>query len=306
MDLSRRGPLTASEKIMLSQTLQIFTLDGLGAGLRDTTGRLMFHGGTSISTTLGSPRWSEDLDFVVSPSMANDLSRLRGDVERIAAKRIEEITPGATFEIIDKGKARGKVREDDPGSVMRWVGRWEHPMRLGAVKIKNEFYIAEPSIVDEYQTRQALPQALGIACYHALPCATLETIWSDKIMAMSARPVMKWRDVFDMGHIMEQIEAVSDASLLERMEVAARSYRSDTAALLDNLHRDELIHLKDHYDTFESDMRKWLPVDTFESFKQEGRLLRYHNACIDQITRARNILSYELEAPEAGDTSCDF
>lgn len=305
MDLSKRGPLTAVEKTLISQTLQIFTLDGLGAGLSDKSGRMMFHGGTSISTTHGSPRWSEDLDFVVSPGMARDLSRLRPEIERIAARRIEEITPGARFELVDKGEAKGKVRVDDPGTVMRWVGRWEHPMRVGAVKIKNEFYIAEPGIVRDYQTRDATPCAIGISCYSEIPCATMETIWSDKIMAMSARPVMKWRDVFDVGYIMDRMPVVPDETLFERMDVAARSYRSRTDQLLENLDRQELVDLADHYEAFENDMRKWLPADDFDAYLREGLLERYHSSCIAQIARAKDILRVQLNGP-GSEMSCGF
>ncbi|MFX4300266.1 nucleotidyl transferase AbiEii/AbiGii toxin family protein [Pseudosulfitobacter pseudonitzschiae] len=305
MDLSKRGPLTAVEKTLISQTLQIFTLDGLGAGLSDKSGRMMFHGGTSISTTHGSPRWSEDLDFVVSPGMAGDLSRLRPEIEKIAARRIEEITPGARFKLVDKGDAKGKVRVDDPGTVMRWVGRWEHPMRVGVVKIKNEFYIAEPGIVREYQTRDATPQAIGISCYNNIPCATLETIWSDKIMAMSARPVMKWRDVFDVGYIMDKLPEVADDTLFERMGVAARSYRSSTERLLENLDRQELVDLADHYDAFEADMRKWLPSFDFEEHFRDGRLKAYHGSCVMQVERAKEILALRLKGP-GSDMSCGF
>ena len=306
MDLNKRCHLTANEKTMLSQTLQLFTLDGLAEGLSDATGRLVFHGGTSISTTLGSPRWSEDLDFVISPTMARDLENLRLQIEKIASDRIAEITPGARFSLVDKGKARGKVREGDPGEVVRWVGRWEHPMRIGVVKIKNEFYIAEPDIVKTYETRAARPTAIGIDCRNDLPCATLATIWSDKIMAMSARPVMKWRDVFDMGHVMEHIGDVSEKFLFERLEIATQSYRSTLEDLYVNLARPELVQLEDHYEVFESDMEKWLPEPTFKTYVGTGRLRKYHSECIEQIARAREIIEdYTLDVKEEG-LQCDF
>ena len=57
MDFSKRGHLTPAEKTMISQTLQIFTLGGIAGSLSDMKGRIMFHGGTSISTIHSSPRW---------------------------------------------------------------------------------------------------------------------------------------------------------------------------------------------------------------------------------------------------------
>jgi hypothetical protein len=306
MDLSQRGHLSATEKTMLSQTLQIFTLDGLASGISDLHGRMVFHGGTSISTVHGSPRWSEDLDFVISPSMSIDLENLRASVERTAAARIDEITPGAKFTLTDKGKATGKVREGDPGEVVRWVGRWEHPNRIGVVKIKNEFYVAEPEVVRTYDTLEGMPSAIGLACSDALPCATMETIWADKIMAMSARPVMKWRDVFDMGYIMERIGAVPDDVLYERMGVATRSYRSTLSELHANLARPELKALEQDYHTFEADMKKWLAGPDFERHLSEGQLRQYHGACVDQIIRARNIIEDYIPELKDDELTCDF
>lgn len=308
MDLSKRGHLTPAEKTMVSQTLQIFTLDGIAGSLDDMKGRIMFHGGTSISTIHGSPRWSEDLDFVISPEMSKDLDAVRAEVERQAAERIDEVTPGAKFELIDKGKARGKVRDADPGTVMRWTGRWEHPSRIGAVKIKTEFYIAEPDITAQYKAEDAIAEAVGIEAYDAIPAATLDTIWADKIMAMSARPAMKWRDVYDMGYVMAHMEPVSDDALYERLEVACASYRSSMGAIRTGLQRDYLATLPESYDTFRTDMETWLPGMAFDKAIELGSLETYHAACVAQIDRAQEMIASrapELKVEEE-DYSCGF
>jgi hypothetical protein len=309
MDLSKRAPLTPSEKTMVSQTLQIFALDGIAGAVHDMPGRLMFHGGSSIATVHGSPRWSEDLDFVVSPEMSNELDAVREQVEAIAAERIADITPGAKFELIDKGKARGKVREADPGTVMRWTGRWEHPNRHGVVKMKTEFYIAEPDVTARYKTAPALPEAIGIEAYESIPAATLETIWADKIMAMSARPVMKWRDVYDMGFAMERIEGCSDDELFARLEVACESYRSDMSNIYQGLGRDYLVDLSDNFPVFADDMKKWLPAVVHERGIESGQLNQYHEACIEQIDRARRIILDrvpDMTKGEEVDFECGF
>ena len=306
MDLSKRGHLTPAEKTMISQTLQIFTLDGIAGSLGDTKGRIMFHGGTSISTIHGSPRWSEDLDFVVSPSMSNDLDAVREEVERQAAERIDEVTPGAKFELVDKGKARGKVREADPGTVMRWTGRWEHPSRIGVVKIKTEFYIAEPDITALYTTFDATGEAVGIETYHPIPAATLDTIWADKIMAMSARPAMKWRDVYDMGYVMDHMGQMSDDDLYKRLEVACASYRSSMTTICDGLQRDYLADLSSNYQTFKNDMQSWLPGMAFDKAEELGALEKYHEACVTQIDRARMMINARVAEPDDEDYACGF
>lgn len=290
MDLSKRGHLTASEKAMLAQMLQVYVLDGLGETLKDPSGRLVFHGGTAISSVHGSARWSEDLDFVVTPRMSGDLEAVRQHVEARASARIQDITPGARFELIDKGRARGKVREADPGTVMRWTGRWEHPMRHGVVRMKAEFYLADEAVVARYDTLQARPEANGIEADHTLPAATLETIWADKIMAMSARPAMKWRDVHDMGFIMQKIGDVPDDRLFERLEVARDSYRSDMAAIHEGLGRESLATLPDAFDAFAADMATWLPEMALNRGRGMQTLRSFHASCCDQVERARRMI----------------
>lgn len=303
MDLSRRGPLTPSEKTMVSQSLQIFILDGIAAAIGNMTGRLMFHGGTSISTIHGSPRWSEDLDFVVNPEMSRELDEARALVEQQAADRISAITPGAKFELIDKGKARGKVREADPGTVMRWVGRWEHPNRIGVVKMKAEFYIAEPDVTARYRTEKALPEAIELEAYEEISAATLDTIWADKIMAMSARPVMKWRDVYDMGFAMERLGGVSDDDLFERLSVACSSYRSNMKSIHEGPGRDYLANLPETFATFRDDIRSWLPGMAYDKALDNGKLEAYHQVCVEQISRAREMIAERV--PEIGNAGKD-
>lgn len=296
---------------MISQSLQIFALDGIAGAVHDMPGRLMFHGGTSISTIHGSPRWSEDLDFVISPAMSHELDAVRELVEGQARARIADVTPGADFQLIDKGKARGKVREADPGTVMRWVGRWEHPNRIGVVKMKAEFYIAEPDIAARYQTRHAYPEAIGLESQAEIPAATLDTIWADKIMAMSARPAMKWRDVYDMGYAMERISETGDDALFERLEVACASYRSDMRDIHAGLARDYLATLDGAFETFSQDMKAWLPARAWETAMENGTMAAYHESCVTEIARARRIIAERVPgcdevAVEDEDYECGF
>jgi hypothetical protein len=61
--------LTASEAFGLRQALHVATLDALMASRRWEPGDLIFQGGTSLHLTHGSPRYSEDLDFLVNSSL---------------------------------------------------------------------------------------------------------------------------------------------------------------------------------------------------------------------------------------------
>lgn len=308
MNMSQRGHLTPSEKTLTAQTLQIHMLDAIAKGAKNKSGRMVFHGGTSIATVRGSDRWSEDLDFVISPSMAEELEKIRGEVEDQANRRIQDITPGAEFELLDKGFQKGKVRVADPGTVMRWTGRWKHPNRLGVVKVKVEFYVAQPHVVALYDADEAKPEAVGVRSFHELPCASLKTFWADKIMAMSARPAMKWRDVFDLGFIMERLGDVSDQDLIERLGIAKDSYRSSFSEVLSGLQRDMIMSVPEARETFIQEMEPWLPVLDYTRLKGNGSLDRYFDSCCSELERARIVISRLLNEPvpqiTSGDEEC--
>lgn len=61
--------LTAAEAFDLRQALHVATLDALMASRRWEPGDLAFQGGTSLHLVHGSPRFSEDLDFLVNSSL---------------------------------------------------------------------------------------------------------------------------------------------------------------------------------------------------------------------------------------------
>lgn len=61
--------LTSTEAFDLRQALHVATLDALMASRRWEPGDLVFQGGTSLHLAHGSPRYSEDLDFLVNSSL---------------------------------------------------------------------------------------------------------------------------------------------------------------------------------------------------------------------------------------------
>lgn len=64
-----KRPLTATEQFDLRQALHVATLDALMASRRWQPGELVFQGGTSLHLAHGSPRFSEDLDFLVDSTL---------------------------------------------------------------------------------------------------------------------------------------------------------------------------------------------------------------------------------------------
>ena len=61
--------LSAAEAFDLRQALHVSVLEALLASRRWEPGDLIFQGGTSLHLAHGSPRYSEDLDFLVKSTL---------------------------------------------------------------------------------------------------------------------------------------------------------------------------------------------------------------------------------------------
>ena len=75
----KKTPMTAAQQFELRQALHVATLDALLASRRWQPGELVFQGGTSLHLAHGSPRFSEDLDFLVHSTL--DLTGISAAIE---------------------------------------------------------------------------------------------------------------------------------------------------------------------------------------------------------------------------------
>lgn len=120
MDLEKRTDLSAEERALLAQRLQIFLLDAIARTSVSEPGAMMFHGGTAISTCYGSPRWSEDLDFVLEPNRLSELNAAIDASRGSLVDQVDRITPGADVQLQSRGaaSAKGIARSRSTGTDM--------------------------------------------------------------------------------------------------------------------------------------------------------------------------------------------
>lgn len=287
----KRVELGHDEKISRAAQMQIFALDRIAQ--IDCGSELVFHGGTSIAMMHGSPRWSEDLDFMASPRA---IDRILGNIDRL--KRAIELDcsiemPGSEISLRLKGAAEGEV-----GRVSRIDLRWEHPMTFGVIKIKLEFYGCEPDALAAYAATPRVAQLEGHVARNAIASADLASIWGDKILAMAQRPVLKHRDQHDLGFIAPMIEAGADlqAAVFRSRDI----YRLDDRAISSGLRRDVILdHVQDR-GSFDRDMERWFGKAEFARMSQEGYLDRIFGDFHDQLAKALDL----FPAPN-GDLSDD-
>jgi predicted nucleotidyltransferase component of viral defense system len=220
-------------------------------------GNLAFQGGSALHLIHGSPRFSEDLDFLVKHSLDKGLleTALEGGRQRLADYLLLH-TPDTCVDLVAKPDRRPMLFEYR----IREGSRDDGPVRL---RLKVEFWPVPKALLDRYKA----PQRRFIAgiVQPLVPTAELVEIWLDKVHAMAFRPRLKPRDVFDLWWIEagREVRELSVAERLTRFANHARMY--DTARLPETptLLRARAQDLADPATMARvgSDLLRWLPKE---------------------------------------------
>lgn len=242
-----RRSLTASEAFDLRQVLHVATLEALLSSRRWEPGELVFQGGTSLHLVHGSPRFSEDLDFVVSSALKLET------LSRSVQSRLQ----GAAWLDGDMEVSVGRVRETtNPNSFLVTLGQ---EAVIGAVKVKVEFWRAAPELVASLKAvvapvRLTRGPAAGMQTF--VPSEDLSEIHADKVFALAARPYLKARDVFDLYWMAQnKIEPPT----AEMMQTRFALYPAMSHEVWLEQANARLSSLSAQLGPVEKDLARWLP-----------------------------------------------
>lgn len=240
--------LSPAEAFDLRQALHVAVLEALMASRRWAPGELIFQGGTSLHLVHGSPRYSEDLDFLVVDSLK--LGSIAGSIQsRLAgtawlpADMALNVTPskdGRNPHVFDVAVSGEGVL----GSVRVKVELWQAPAEA-----------LKPLATAVQPVRLIVGRAAGAQAF--VPTLELREIFVDKVFAVAARPYLKPRDVFDLYWLAERGEAhaCTDEDLLVRLATypneTAQNWLEKAAA-----RRQELIGSSAQV---KADLQRWLP-----------------------------------------------
>ncbi len=227
----------------------------------------MFHGGTSFRVRWGSPRFSEDLDFMMSEER---FGLLGGMGERCAAHLRQEVArlwPGSDV------RFAAKTREGGGHRIHVWDLRVYPPSERGKLAVKVEFFAADPKALGAYgsNVRLVRQKAGRVELRASMPMPNMASLWADKIVAVAARPAFKWRDAFDLGFLRDQIERTLRANALlpqeRRVDVEGRLrealgavcaiYGREPADLVTRLGERLATSVFDDHAAFGADMKRW-------------------------------------------------
>lgn len=213
------------------------------------TADIVFHGGTSLKIMHQSPRYSEDLDFMIkkeSTSLFNNaLPLIVKDVERIMM--IEY--PNIKIDWVSKIKPET--------SMITGTMRIKSPDWHRDVRVKVECYPAQ-DMTDYVYSNMDIDSSSDLV----LPTATLDSIMGDKIVALAMRPYFKERDAYDVWWMTKKGIEPS----LESMERSCAVYGYDPEHVLEKLSFiDERMGSSE---VLQKDLKKWLSPELHAHFSK--------------------------------------
>lgn len=265
--------LSPSEKHLWEQTLQILTLEGIAGetalGIED----LVFHGGTSLRLSWNSPRYSEDLDFMVIEKKLAEIPKEMQKVFNFLERKLKKVDPELKF--------RFKTSDRRDGSLLNYMLVLEKENVLGSAKVKLEFWSIKNDFLENYQSTWKQPKIhddINLKIEDMLPVAELKSAYCDKLVALSTRPFLKWRDLFDIWWIRNQnsLNPLKDENFLKFFKHNLSAYSvPEGYTLKTSLERYLNWDRADILKKSETDLKRWLPEKLWQKL--------YPNSVLEMI-----------------------
>jgi len=198
----KRRPFREMERQQWALLLQTLLIDGFAEHSKWTGKDVVFHGGTSLKLGWGSPRWSEDLDFLIRHDLLEESAKQMKNAVAHAQEQLFRIDAQMKIEFREKNSSR----------MARYQAVLTKPGVLGKAAVKAEFWGVNQGYLERYPSEPRItqpPPELFDAGYFVrvrsmIPTATLNAILCDKILAVANRPYLKSRDIFDMWWLQQE------------------------------------------------------------------------------------------------------
>lgn len=280
----RRPAFRPVERLELAEWLHMECLVAIMRVRRWSVGELAFQGGTALHLCYGSPRYSEDLDFLLRSGVP--ISELQASLESHLRQAVQVYYPDGKITLKGSGES-----QRNPANI---EARFEHPDVLTKLVVKMEFFRTSNELLTKYQTHPRQPLATN-AIYRVhvpgfVPTADLEEIYLDKMHAFATRPYIKYRDVFDLWWLTTQKFAELDyPSLAGRFLYHHAMYRMIRDEQFAPRFRERASALSVH--DLKAELESHLP--------QEAQALFDRKACEQMIGRAREELNRFADAYQA-------
>ena len=215
--------------------------------------RVVFQGGTSLRLCHGSPRYSEDLDFVGGDAFTGSDMRGLGD---ILVRALSSVDPDIEV----------RVREpDDDGSM---VSRWRIRIRVAGQRrdLPSQVIKLEVAAVPSYEPVAGLvnvnyPQLSGLFDQIPVMVESLDEILADKMVSYVCSDHPRYRDLWDMNWLLAKgvdgnaVWDMANRKAIDYSESAEWGELQDKAASIGTVMKS---------DEFSNEMRRFLEPRAYE------------------------------------------
>lgn len=271
----KKRSLRPDEQVKLREALQASTVASLMDSRRWEPGDLAFQGGTCLHLAYGSPRFSEDLDFMIRgglsvDSMAHEVTRRL----RLPTDMAADLSVSVT----------GVKADRNPRSFFVTLGGENV---IGSVKVKIELWETPQLALDSLQlVVKTINTDSGLQAF--VPSLTLEEIMADKVYAIGARPHLKPRDVFDLWWLRNHEPSVKldSARLLSRLDIypAKDGERETTACAWMDSGQKHLRNLESSAAALlvSTDLKRWLPSSWNMDPKEAAKMIEVSAGMLQQ------------------------
>lgn len=301
---TQRKPITPEQLRNWASGAQLKFLDAVMQCGAFKANELAFHGGTSLHLSWASPRFSEDLDFLVDKAAAQRLPAVIKAIERQMREMYVVEDPSMVLEI------RNKTKDDSRLGNFHIVV--SHPSVVGSVMVKAEFWMVDAHYLENYPTVFRTPMLAGDVVAKVsspIPAAELATAYADKLTAFATRPFLKWRDLYDLWWLGTQTRAVPDPAGAETVKQFLHNlsgYKTPEGMTpgqaLARFHTHDVDELAKQG---EADLRRWLPARHWESLvAADGvrAIVRYVDQALKQVEAALPAHDAQLQGAQVQQT----
>lgn len=230
--------------------LHVAALDALAQRRSMPDDDVIFQGGTCLHLAYGSPRYSEDLDFLTIPS--TDLQYLVHSVhQHVVAATLKEFGVAAGLKVSPRN-ARGH----NP-SVFELRLSGSHAAEPQTV-LKLEFYVVHPQSLRGYESKARVLDSRSLtALKPVVAVADAIELFVDKLQAIGGRAYMKHRDLFDLWWIRAAGLLPEDKELIYSRSDNHRTMYPSELAVDDTLVLTKLAQV--NIDTMRRELERFLP-----------------------------------------------
>lgn len=261
----KRRPLTPNLAQKWAEMAHLLFIEALSSSTPMAIEQIAFHGGTNLHLSWGSPRYSEDLDFLVSREIGPRIQQIMPRIERRMQALAKSMDPDLKVEISDRTR-------DDQG-LLNFRVVLSSPLIIGQVMAKAEFWQVNADYLAKYDTKFIRPAAKGdivSRITQPIPAATLHSAFADKVVALANRPHLKWRDLFDLWWIDGQEKIPTKESIGRVLHHASAYNPSDGGSLAEGLRRFLARDPEEVFAQADPDLKRWLPKPLWDALHPQG------------------------------------